>query len=157
MIGILIVAHTPIGAALAAGAAHVYSCAPDLAARQVRVLDVVADADVPATVEQARRLVGEIDDGSGVLVLTDMLGATPGNVASNLVDAGRVAVVAGVNLPMLLRALCYRSGRLADTVEKAIAGGTQAVLQITATPPQNQTPPRGGPPGDDQARFQHQQ
>jgi PTS system ascorbate-specific IIA component len=158
VIGVLIVAHAPLASALAAGASHVYSCAPERAESQVRVLDVAPDADVNATVEGARGLVAEIDTGMGVLVLTDVFGSTPGNVATRLVESGRVAVVTGVNLPMLLRALCYRDGKLADTVEKALAGGIQGVLQIAATPPlQNQSATQRGPQGDDQARLQHQQ
>jgi mannose PTS system EIIA component len=158
MIGVLIVAHTPLASALAASASHVYSCAPERAGSQVRVLDVQPDADVSATVEQARLLAAEVDSGTGVLVLTDVFGSTPGNVAARLAETGRIAVVAGVNLPMLLRALCYRDGKLGDTVEKAVAGGTQGVLQITATPPlQNQSASQRGPQGDDLARLHDQQ
>ena len=158
MIGVVIIAHTPLASALAAGASHVYSCAPDRAGSQVRVLDVLPDADVVATIEQARQLVAEVEGGSGVLVLTDLFGSTPGNVAARLVEAGRVGVVAGVNLPMLLRALCYRDGTLAETVEKALSGGIQGVLQIAATPPlQNQSASQRGPQGDDLARLHDQQ
>src|SRR5262245_25232818 len=158
MIGVLIVAHTPLASALAASASHVYSCAPERAESQVKVLDVKPDADVTATVEHARALIAEINKGSGVLVLTDVFGSTPGNVAARLAESGRVAVVAGVNLPMLLRALCYRDGKLTDTVEKALAGGTQGVLQIAPTPPlQNQAINQRGSQGDDLARVQHQQ
>jgi PTS system ascorbate-specific IIA component len=67
-----------------------------------------------------------------------------------------VAVIAGVNLPMLLRALCYREGTLAQTVDKALAGGTQGVLQVTGTPLQNQAS-RSVASGHDLARIQHQQ
>jgi len=158
MIGVLIIAHTPLASALAASASHVYSCAPERAESQVRVLDVMPDADVTATVAYAGQLVAEINKGTGVLVLTDVFGATPGNVAARLAESGRVAVVAGVNLPMLLRALCYRDGNLADTVEKALAGGTQGVLQIAATPPpQNQSVNQRGPQGNDLARLHDQQ
>lgn len=158
MVGVLIIAHTPLASALAASASHVYSCAPERAESQVRVLDVAPDADVAVTVETARSMIAAVNTGTGVLVLTDIFGSTPGNVAARLVESGRVAVVAGVNLPMLLRALCYRDGKLVDTVEKALAGGTQGVLQIAATPPlQNQAANQRGPQGDDQARFQHQQ
>ena len=159
MIGVLILAHAPLASALAASASHVYSCAPERAESQVRVLDVMPDAEVAATVEHARALAAQVNDGSGVLVLTDIFGSTPGNVAARLAESGRVAVVAGVNLPMLLRALCYRDGVLADTVEKALAGGIQGVLQIAATPPlQNQSAnQRGGTQGDDLARLQDQQ
>jgi PTS system ascorbate-specific IIA component len=135
MIGVLLIAHAPLASALAAAAAHVYSCAPERAARGVRALDVMPDADVEATVAQARKLVGEIDDGSGVLVLADAFGASPGNIARRLIEPGRVAVLAGVNLPMLLRALCYRDGTLAQTVDKALAGGASGMLQVAAETP----------------------
>jgi PTS system ascorbate-specific IIA component len=141
VVGILIIAHAPLAAALAAAAAHVYACAPERAGGQLRVFDVQPDSDTPANVAQARGLVAEIDSGSGVLVLTDAFGASPGNAAAKLAEAGRVAVIAGVNLPMLLRALCYRDGTLAQTVDKALAGGLQGVVQVAQD--------GGGKPADD--------
>ncbi|MFN9940154.1 MAG: PTS sugar transporter subunit IIA [bacterium] len=87
-------------------------------------------------------------------MLTDAFGATPGNVASAVAETGRVAVVAGVNLPMLLRALCYRDGTLAETVEKAMAGGTQGIVQVAARAMQNQA---GRKQGHGDARLHHQQ
>lgn len=154
MVGILIIAHAPLASALAKCASHVYACDPARAEDKLRVLDVAAGADVTATVAAARALLEQIDDGAGVLVLTDVFGATPGNVAAQLSSPPRVSVVAGVNLPMLLRALCYRDGKLADAVEKAIAGGTQGVMQVVPTPVQNQGL---RPQGDDHARIQNQQ
>ena len=154
MIGVVLIAHAPLASALAAGAAHVYACAPERAASELRVFDVPPDADVAAAVTQARGLVGEVDKGEGVIVLTDAFGATPGNIATQLAHSGRVAVVAGVNLPMLLRTLCYRDGGLAATVEKAIAGGTQGVMQVGSTAVQNQG---FKPQGNDLARIHHQQ
>jgi len=151
VIGILVVAHAPLASALAQAAGHVYACAPEKAAAQLRTLDVAADAEVESMCAAARALIGQI-----ALVLTDAFGATPGNVAARLVEPGRVAVIAGVNLPMLLRALCYREGTLAQTVDKALAGGTQGVLQVTGTPLQNQAS-RSVASGHDLARIQHQQ
>ena len=155
MIGILLIAHAPLAAALAAAAAHVYACAPERAGAQLRVFDVQPDSDTQANVARARSLAAEIDSGSGVLVLTDAFGASPGNVAAQLAEAGRVAVIAGVNLPMLLRALCYRDGSLAEAAEKALAGGSQGVMQVASTAVQHQ----GVRPtqGDDLARLHHQQ
>ena len=155
MVGILLIAHAPLAAALAAAAAHVYACAPERAGAQLQVFDVQPDSDTPANVEKARALLREIDSGSGVLVLADAFGASPGNVATLLAEPGRVAVIAGVNLPMLLRALCYREGSLAETAEKALAGGTQGVMQVASTAVQHQ----GVRPaqGDDLARLQDQQ
>jgi PTS system ascorbate-specific IIA component len=155
MIGVLLIAHRPLASALAASASHVYSCAPGRAEDRVRVLDVEPGGDAGQAVDTARALAREIDDGSGVLVLTDAFGATPGNVATKLAEPGRVAVVAGVNLPMLLRVLCYRDGKLADTVEKAIAGGTQGVMQVANTAVQNQG--LTSRQGNDLARLHDQQ
>ena len=89
-----------------------------------------------------------------MLVLTDAFGATPGNIATQLNQPGKVAVVAGVNLPMLLRTLCYREGTLAATVDKALTGGQQGVMQVASTAVQNQG---FKPQGNDLARIHHQQ
>jgi PTS system ascorbate-specific IIA component len=154
-VGVLIIAHAPLAAALAAAAAHVYACAPERAGVQLRAFDVQPDSDTEANVARARLLLSEVDSGTGVLVLTDAFGASPGNVATQLAEAGRVAVIAGVNLPMLLRALCYRDGSLAETAEKALAGGVQGVMQVASTAVQHQ----GVRPaqGDDLARLHDQQ
>jgi mannose PTS system EIIA component len=154
MIGVLLIAHDPLASALAAAAAHVYACAPERAGAQLRMFDVPPDADLKASVARAKSLAREIDDGSGVLVLTDAFGASPGNVATQLAEPGRVAVIAGVNLPMLLRALCYRDGTLAEAADKALAGGTQGVMQVASTAVQHQGV---RPQGDDHARLQDQQ
>lgn len=130
MVGILVIAHAPLASALGQCAEHVYSCEPN-ARRQLRVLDINGTDDVEDSVVQARELLREVDRGEGVLILTDAVGATPGNVATRLADMERVAVVAGVNLPMLLRAVCYRGGQLSDVAAKALAGGQQGMLQIS--------------------------
>jgi PTS system ascorbate-specific IIA component len=155
MVGILLIAHAPLATALAAAAAHVYSCEPERATAQLRTFDVQADTDTAANVATARSLAQEIDTGSGVLVLVDAFGSSPGNVATQLAESGRVTVIAGVNLPMLLRALCYRDGGLSQTTEKALAGGGQGIMQVASTAVQHQ----GVRPsqGDDLARFHHQQ
>jgi PTS system mannose-specific IIA component len=131
MVGILVIAHAPLASALSRCAEHVYSCEPN-ARRELRALDVDGRADLAHTVARARELVREVDRGDGVLILTDAFGATPGNVATQLAEPQRVAVIAGVNLPMLLRAVCYRGGRLEEVAEKALAGGRQGMLQIDA-------------------------
>ena len=139
MIGILVIAHRPLASALLEAAGHVYSRDPRCNASQLRALDVEPDADVASLVETARELVRQLDAGAGVLVLTDVFGATPGNVAAALAEPGKVAVVAGANLPMLLRTVCYCEAALPVLVEKAIAGGAQGVMQVVPTPVQNQS------------------
>jgi PTS system ascorbate-specific IIA component len=154
MTGILIIAHAPLASALAHCAEHVYTCEPGMARTDLRALDVDPSAPQEELLERAQALLKEVDSGAGVLVLTDAFGASPGNLASRLNDPGRVAVVAGVNLPMLLRAVCYRGGTLADVAEKALAGGQQGMMQVATTPMQNQG---YRPQGDDQQRIHHQQ
>lgn len=133
MVGILVIAHAPLASALGRCAEHVYSCEPN-ARRALRVLDVDGTVDVERTVARARELMNEVDGGDGVLILTDAVGATPGNVATRLADTDQVEVIAGVNLPMLLRAVCYRGNRLRDVAEKALAGGQQGMLKVEARP-----------------------
>lgn len=133
MVGILVIAHAPLASALGRCAEHVYSCEPN-ARRALRVLDVDGTVDVERTVARARELMNEVDGGDGVLILTDAVGATPGNVATRLADTDQVEVIAGVNLPMLLRAVCYRGNRLRDVADKALAGGQQGMLKVEARP-----------------------
>ncbi len=121
MVGILVIAHAPLASALSQCAEHVYTCEPN-ARRELRALDVDSSADLAHTVAQARELVREVDRGEGVLILTDAFGATPGNVAAQLAESERVAVLAGVNLPMLLRAVCYRGGRARRSGGKSAGG-----------------------------------
>jgi PTS system ascorbate-specific IIA component len=133
MVTIVVIAHRPLASALVEAARHVYSRDPCAASRQMVGMDVAPDADIGSAVAQADQLVREVDRGQGVLVLTDVMGATPGNVAARLAQPGRVAVVSGVNMPMLLRSLCYGDSSLDELVAKAAAGGVNGVQQLTAT------------------------
>jgi PTS system mannose-specific IIA component len=134
MVAILVIAHRPLASALVGAAQHVYSRDPCAATRRLAALDVAPDAPLAATLEQANALVSQCDAGQGVLVLTDAIGATPANVAARLARPGRVAVIAGVNLPMLLRSLCYGDLDLDALAAKALAGGTQGVQPLPAAP-----------------------
>jgi PTS system ascorbate-specific IIA component len=127
MIGILIVAHGAFGEALIHSASHVLGKRPLL----VRQVGVTVHDEPEAILPQARELARQLDEGDGVLVLTDIYGATPGNIALRLLEPGRVAGVSGVNLPMLIRALTYRDQGLSVVVEKALSGGTEGVLHMS--------------------------
>ena len=127
MIGILIVAHGAFGEALIHSASHALGKRP----LRVRQVGVSMHDDPDAMLPQARDLVAQLDDGSGVLVLTDIYGATPGNIALQLLAPGRVEGISGVNLPMLIRALTYRDQDLASVVEKALSGGSEGVVHMT--------------------------
>ncbi|MGH8682276.1 MAG: PTS sugar transporter subunit IIA [Burkholderiales bacterium] len=126
MVGILIVAHGAFGEALIHCASHVLGKRP----LRVRQVGITVHDDPDAILPQAQDLVRQLDEGDGVLVLTDMLGATPSNIAARLAAPGRVEVVAGVNLPMLVRALTYRAQPLTTVVGKAISGGREGVLHL---------------------------
>ena len=127
MIGILIVAHGAFGEALIHSASHVLGKRP----LHVRQLGVTVHDDPEEIRPQAAALLHQLDEGDGVLVLTDIYGATPGNIALKLLEPGRVEGISGVNLPMLIRALTYRDQGLAQTVEKALSGGTEGVIHMT--------------------------
>ena len=123
---ILLIAHAPLAQALKACAMHVFpECASDVLA-----VDVQADATTEVTRAAIDAAMAEHPQSSW-LVLTDVLGATPSNVAQHLIDADRVQMSAGVNLPMLLRTVCYRQEALPQLVQRALAGGAQGVLQVT--------------------------
>ena len=127
MIGILIVAHGAFGEALIHSASHVLGKRP----LRVRQVGVTVHDDPEAILPQAIELVRQLDEGDGVLVLTDIYGATPGNIALRLLKPGAVEGIAGVNLPMLIRALTYREEGLTAVVEKALSGGTEGVVHMT--------------------------
>ena len=127
MVGILIVAHGAFGEALIHCASHVLGKRPPL----VRQLGVTIHDDPEAVLPQAKQLVKELDQGDGVLVFSDILGATPSNIATRLLDPGRVEGVSGVNLPMLIRALTYREEPLAAVAQKAMSGGVAGVIHLS--------------------------
>ncbi len=139
MVAIVVIAHQPLASALVAAAQHVYSRDPCAASRELVGFDVPPEADASASLVQAKALLQRVDKGRGVLVLTDIPGATPGNVAARLAQPGQVAVLAGVNMPMLLRALCYGEMSLDELVGKALAGGTGGIQNLAPTTPVDPT------------------
>jgi PTS system mannose-specific IIA component len=127
VIGILIVAHGTLGESLIHCASHVMGERPP----QLRQIGVSVHDDPSHLLPQALELVRELDRGDGVLVLSDIYGATPCNLVGKLLKPGRVEGIAGVNLPMLVRALAYRNEPLEVLVEKAVAGGCGGVIHFT--------------------------
>jgi len=129
MIGILVVSHGAFGESLIHSASHVLGRRP----LYLRQLGVTVHDDPEAIQPVAEELVRYLDQGAGVLVLADIYGATPSNIAARLLRPGRVEGIAGVNLPMLIRALNYRDQPLADVVEKALAGGVEGITRMGHT------------------------
>jgi mannose PTS system EIIA component len=132
MIGVLLVTHGEIGTALLASASQILGGAP----AQIATLSVWRQDDPDDLVLRARELLERIDAGDGVLVLTDIFGATPGNVVSRLLEDGHVEGVSGVSLPMLLRVLTGRNGssgnKLRGAVERALSGGAEGVVHMNS-------------------------
>jgi mannose PTS system EIIA component len=152
MNAILIIAHAPLAHALRACALHVFpDCGPHLAA-----VDVQPNMPPEETLATARIAMDQLARSAahpkGILVLTDIFGATPSNVAQKLVDGVKSRLITGVNLPMLLRSVSYRNEPLEALVSRAVIGGTQGVMQVAITAPQNQARKN-----NDQDQHDHQQ
>ena len=126
MVGILIIAHGTLGESLIHCASHVMG--GRLA--QLAHIGVSLHDDPQALLPLAIKLLRGVDEGGGVLVLSDVYGATPSNIACRLLIPGKIEGVAGVNLPMLVRALTYRNEPLKTVVAKAISGGIEGVMQM---------------------------
>ena len=128
MIGILLVSHGAFGESLIHCASHVLGKRP----LYVRQLGVTVHDDPDEILPTAEDLIRFLDQGQGVLVMTDIYGATPSNIAMRLLRPGRVEGIAGVNLPMLIRALTYRDEPLDAVVAKALSGGSEGVVRMPA-------------------------
>ncbi|AMO38148.1 PTS sugar transporter subunit IIA [Thauera humireducens] len=129
MIGIFLITHGTLGESLIQCACHVLNKRP----LQIVQLGLSAQDDPLDILPQARQMLGWADSGYGVLVMTDIYGATPCNVAAKLIEPGRVEAVAGVNLPMLLRVLTYRERDMNTLLKRAVSGGCDGVLHIEST------------------------
>lgn len=126
MIGILLITHGSYGEALVQNACHVLNKRPPL----LNQLGVSAQDDPLDLLPLAREMVKLVDGGSGVLLLTDIFGATPSNLTMKLLEAGRIEGLAGVNLPMLLRAITYREKGMETMIARAVGGGRDGVLNL---------------------------
>lgn len=126
MIGILLITHGTFGEALIQNVCHVLNKRPPLIAQ----LGVAAQDDPLDVLPLARLLLNEVDGGKGVLVMTDIYGASPANLVLKLLEPGRVEGVAGVSLPMLLRAITYRNKGMETMMAKAISGGRDGVMNM---------------------------
>ena len=129
MIGILLITHGTLGESLIHCASHVLNKRP----ARLKQIGVTAQDDPMMMLPQARKLVKELDEGDGVLILSDMYGGSPANIAAKLLIPGKVEGVAGVNLPMLIRVLTYRDKPLQTIVTKAVSGGCDGVVRIPVT------------------------
>lgn len=150
MPGMMIIAHAPLASSLKAVAEHAF---PDCACA-LEAFDVPPDMPIEEVEALAAAMLARVRSPEA-LIFTDVFGATPCNVAQRLSDGTLVRVIAGVNVPMLWRSLCYAAEPLESVVMRAMAGATQGVMQVAAaSKPQNQTIKPGG---NDQDQYHHQQ
>jgi PTS system ascorbate-specific IIA component len=126
MIGVLIVTHGEIGTAMLSSATQILGQQP----AQVATLSVWRQDDPDDLVLRAREVLEKLDAGDGVLVLTDIFGATPGNVVSRILEDGHIEGVSGMSLPMLLRVLTSRNGSLSAAIKRAMSGGAEGVVHM---------------------------
>ncbi len=147
MNGILIIAHAPLANALRQCVLHVF---PD-GSKGIAAFDVQANVPPEETLIAATLALSLLNTPQ-ILVLTDVFGATPCNVAQKLVDGVNSKLITGVNLPMLLRTITYRNESLDALVTRALAGGAQGIMQVATTAPQNQVKKK-----NDQNNDHHQQ
>jgi mannose PTS system EIIA component len=126
MIGILLITHGSFGEALVQNACHVLNKRPV----QVNQLGVSAQDDPLDLLPLALQMLDLVDNGEGALVLTDIFGASPANLAIKLLQPGRVEGLTGVNLPMLLRALTYREKGMEILLQRARDGGRDGVFNM---------------------------
>jgi len=130
MIGVLIIGHDTLPASLAQAATHVLGARP----AQFDVLSVSCNDDPLDLLPRAKAAIERLDTGEGVVVFSDIYGATPCNLVGKLIEPGRVEAVAGVNLPMLVRAFTYRTKGLELMIRKAVSGGCEGVLHLEVDP-----------------------
>ncbi len=126
MVGILLMTHAPLGQAFISAVAHVFRGPTE----RFEAIDVTADQDLSQVNCLAKEAIKRLDEGDGVLVITDIKGGTPSNCCNSLHDAGHVEVIAGISLPMLLRAITYRRDTLDVVVEMALAGAQNGAVRV---------------------------
>ena len=139
MVGIVIVAHTPVASAMLGFAEHAFGVVPE----RVRAVDIPPYEDTKASFDRVLKAAYGVNTGQGVLILTDVMGATPANVASKLEALGPlsglnapVIVLAGLNLPMLMRCISHRGESLEELAHKALQGGQNGILRLGSKAPQ---------------------
>jgi PTS system ascorbate-specific IIA component len=123
-VGLLLITHGGIGQSLYDAVVSMLGTCP----LNTRVLSIAQDHDPEERVQKAQSLLKSLNQGGGVLVLTDMYGSTPSNIACSLREQKQVAVVTGVNLPMLVRILNYPELSLEQLVQKALSAGREGVM-----------------------------
>ena len=137
MTNILLITHNHVGSALLATAKRTigdFNC-------QIKAISISQDSNIDIIATQIQNTLSSLTSDSGVLIMTDMYGSTPSNLANHLLKQKdiKVKVISGLNLPMLIRAINYSNLTLADLAEKAFLGGRDGVCICTCQPKQQIT------------------
>ncbi len=122
--GLLLITHDNVGQALLETASSILGMCPMV----LEIISVSHNCCPEDVVDKAHAAARRLDQGGGVLVLTDLYGSTPSNVANRLECDRPIKVVAGLNLPMLVRVLNYPGLTLDELVYKAVSGGRDGIF-----------------------------
>lgn len=128
-IGLLIITHNHTGKDLLLSATNMFGHCP----LQARTIEVFDDSNPDQLKAEAAQMVKQLDSGEGVLILADMYGSTPGNIATSLYQENKIHVLAGVNLPMLARIFNYAQLGLHEITDAAITGGQKSIIECKPT------------------------
>lgn len=124
-VAVLLITHDKIGQAMLDTAGKIIGKMP----LTIKRMGISMNAGLEETLDKAHTQIDQLDEGQGVLILTDLFGATPSNIARQL-HTGNIAVISGLNLPMLIRVLNYPRLSLPEMVEKAVSGAHDGIIVI---------------------------
>jgi PTS system ascorbate-specific IIA component len=128
MISILLITHGELGQSLIECATHVLGDKPLF----LESLSIENDCTHESMFKQISERINLLDQGNGVLILTDIFGATPCNIITKIIKPGKVSAIAGVNLSMLIRTISYRNESFDSLISKAIQGAQDGIIHIQA-------------------------
>lgn len=124
-VGLLIITHNRIGSDILATARDIYGNLP----MQTEVISISPNADYERIQKTAEQNLLKLDSGDGVLILTDIFGATPSNIATKIAKGKNACVITGINLPMVIRVLNYSQLPLKKIVAKATSAGHDSIIE----------------------------
>ena len=126
MVGIVLITHGFLGQTLIDCAKHVIGDP----LKNITAVGINGSGSIAAMTEKAAEAISNVDDGSGIIVLTDMYGGSPSNITKKLLESDNVYGISGVNLPMLIRVLTYQDRDIKTLIKKGLSGGSEGVMQI---------------------------
>lgn len=127
-VGILIVAHAPLASAMRHCLEHIYGYLPE----KVEAIDVGPNINEEECSRWIRYYVSQVCGKNGTLILCDLANATPSNIVTTLENSLLIKIVCGVNLPLLLKAISYRTLPLSELVDRVISGGMDGINLLEA-------------------------